>query len=243
MITGVVVALPEELTTLTSKKADRGECFFLGDKVLVVRSGAGPENARSSAEQLVGLGAARLISWGCAAGLSASVRPGDLIVADRLVSDEGDSIAIDSAWRRHSIRLLNHRIGKKREVRSGTIAESRVLISGSRDKKQRHSISGAVALDMESGAVAKVARHHNIDFLSIRAIADPAAMDLPKAIGCSLNDQGEVLLGRLLFHLAQHPLELPGLIMLGMHFNKAKQTLKQTAGQLESITGHCGHTA
>ena len=85
MITGIVVALPEELTTLTSIKIDKGCCRFIADKLLVVYSGAGPINAQSAAELLVAEGATRLMSWGCAAALSASLKPGDLILADKLI--------------------------------------------------------------------------------------------------------------------------------------------------------------
>ena len=63
MITGLVVALPEELTTLTQKKIAKGRCFFITDKLLVAYAGAGPANAQSAAELLVAQGATRLISW------------------------------------------------------------------------------------------------------------------------------------------------------------------------------------
>ncbi len=85
MITGIVVALPEELTTLTSKKIDKGRCVFIADKLLVAYSGAGPVNAQAAAELLASKGATRLISWGCAAALSETLKPGDLILADKLI--------------------------------------------------------------------------------------------------------------------------------------------------------------
>lgn len=238
MITGIVVALPEELTTLTSKKIDKGQCIFLGDNVMVSHSGAGSENARSSAEQLISQGATRLISWGCAAGLSASVQPGDLIVADQLIDAEYNEIAVNSDWRNYSIHILKQQTGKKHiDVQGGPIAESKRLISDSDDKKQYHTKTGALALDMESAAIAKVARLHNLEFLAIRAIADPVTMNLPKSINYSLSNEGEILMGKLLRYLALHPSELPGLVRLGLHFNQAKRTLIRTASQLESITG------
>jgi len=36
-------------------------------------------------------------------------------------------------------------------------------------------------------------------------------------------------------YLLLHPTELPGLIRLGLHFNKAKTTLKQVADHLDEI--------
>jgi len=61
-------------------------------------------------------------------------------------------------------------------------------------------------------------------------------MDLPKAINHSLNDEGDIVLSKLLLFIALHPAELPGLIKLGLHFNAAKNTLKLVAKQLDHLT-------
>lgn len=239
MITGIVVALPEELTTLTSKKIDKGNSFFIADKLLVAYSGAGSANARAAAELLITKGATRLISWGCAAALSASLKPGDLILADKLIDAEGGRGAIfcvSTDWHSHTKNLLATSV----IVHTGCLAESKSIVSSSKDKKQLQSITGAVALDMESIAIAKVARQYALPFLAIRAIADPVNMDLPRAINYSLNNRGDIILGKLLLFLVFHPAELPGLIKLGLHFNAAKKTLKSVANHLQTVTDFSG---
>ncbi|MEI6335190.1 MAG: phosphorylase [Methylococcaceae bacterium] len=232
MITGLVVALPEELTTLTSKKIEKGDCLFITDRLLVAYSGAGPINAKAAAELLVAKGATRLISWGCAGALGAALKPGDLILADRLIDAENNEMAINADW--HSD--ANHLLAKFAVVTRGCLAESVSIVSTSTDKKQLHSLTGAVALDMESIAVAKVAKQYTLPFLVIRAIVDPVEMNLPLAINHSLNDQGEIELKKLLLFLFLHPGELPGLIKLGLNFNAAKKTLKLVAKQLGKLT-------
>ena len=235
MITGIVVALPEELTTLTSKKIDKGRCLFIADKILVAYSGAGSVNAQSAAELLVAEGATRLISWGCAAALSASLKPGDLILADKLIDAEDSRDAkfcVSTDWHSYTKDIL----ATFTVVHTGHLAESKSIVSSSKDKKQLHSITDAVALDMESIAIAKVARQYTLPFLSIRVIADPVDMNLPLAINHSLNDQGEIELRKLLLFLVLHPTELPGLIKLGLHFNAAKKTLKSVAKYLDTVT-------
>jgi nucleoside phosphorylase len=243
VITGIVVALPEELTTLTSKKIDKGCCFFIADKLLVAYSGAGPVNAQSAAELLVAKGATRLVSWGCAASLSASLKPGDLFLADALIDAEGyedGKFCVSPDWYSYA----KNRLAKFVVVHSGRLAESISIVSSSKDKKLLHSISGAVALDMETVAVSKVASQYTIPFLAIRAIADPVNMDLPRAINFSLNDLGEIVLRKLLFFLFLHPAELPGLIKLGIHFNSARKTLQSVAKHLDTVTGfNCFNTA
>lgn len=233
MITGIVVALAEELSTLTAQKIDKGSCISANKHLMIAFSGAGPDNAETAAEILIKQGATRLISWGCAAGLSDWVKPGDLTLANCLVDADRNNKNIDEAWHRHSVGILEKY--SDITIRNGKIVESRDLVVSSREKKELNWASGAVALDMESAAVARVADRHKLKYLIIRAIADPVDMDLPKAVAYSLNDQGDVSLGKLLSYLIRHPNELPKLIKLGVHFHKARRTLIKVADHLEFI--------
>ena len=201
MITGIVVALPEELNTLTSIKLTKGSSRFISNKVLVVYSGTGPINARSAAEHLITQGATKLISWGCAAALSESLKPGDLILANALIStEESKAITLNvcANWHQQTTKLLASVV----KVTSGGLAESKGIVSSSEDKKKIHGNTNAVALDMESIAIAQVANQHALPFLAIRVIADPVEMSLPLAITHSLNQQGDVVLSKLLGYFA-----------------------------------------
>jgi hopanoid-associated phosphorylase len=224
---GIVVALPEELPTLTAKKIPPA----ILNSVLVICSGAGAENARKAAETLVANGATRLISWGCAAALSPELQPGDLTLAATLLDETLQSLEIQSPWYQHVFAVLS----KSRSVHTGTLLESKTIVSLSVDKKQLYEKTQAIVLDMESVAVAKVAQEKNLPFLAIRAIADPVTMDLPKAVSVAMNDNGKVLISPLLKYLLLHPAELTGLIKLGLHFSAAKKTLKQVATALDTI--------
>lgn len=231
MIAGIVVALPEELSTLTAKKIAKGCCSFIANNIVVAYSGAGGKNAEQAAQLLVSEGATCLISWGCAAALADSLKSGDLTLPTALFDTNHVQLDLNSDWHKYAETLLSNYL----PVHTGTLLESKEIVSSSRDKKQLHVETAAVVLDMETVAVAKVARKNNLPFLAIRAIADPVTMDLPKAIAYSLNDEGEVMMGRLLWFLLGHPLELPGLIKLGLHFNVAKKTLLLVATQLDIL--------
>lgn len=231
MITGIVVALPEELTTLTSKRIDKGHCVFIADKLLVAYSGAGAKNATAAAELLISKGATQLISWGCAAGLQASLKAGDLVLADRLLDVNDTEVVINPNWHEHANNLLAPYV----DVHVGSLTESANIVSSSKEKQHLQIITEAIALDMESISVAKVASKKNLPFLAIRVIVDPAGMDLPSAVGYAANSEGDIILSRLLLFLALHPTELPGLIRLGFYFNAAKATLKRVARQLEAL--------
>jgi adenosylhomocysteine nucleosidase len=89
---------------------------------------------------------------------------------------------------------------------------------------------------MESIAIARIAQQNNLPFLAIRVIADPANMNLPKAINHSFNNEGDIVLTKLLSYMVLHPTELLGLIKLGLHFHAAKNTLKLIAKQLDHVS-------
>lgn len=238
MITGIVVALPQELSTLTTRKVVKGESIMLSKSLALAYSGAGADNAHAAAELLIAQGATRLISWGCAAALSANLQSGNLLLADGLITAEGDTLAIDAAWHRQvktGLEKLAVESKPRFALRCGDLLESKTLVAKSTDKHHKHQQTQAVALDMESIAIAKVAHAHALPFLAIRAIADPVTMDLPEAVSIALNQHGDVELGKLLRFLVTHPSELKGLITLGQQFNAAKNTLKAVAQPLEKI--------
>jgi len=235
VITGIIVALPEELTTLTTKKIAKGSFLYITENILVIYSGAGSLNAATAANLLIANGATRLISWGCAAALAMTLKPGDLILADKLIDAESIEHIIDVDWHGHAKKTLAVMMA----VKTGYLIDSVGIVSSSEEKKQIHAKTGAVALDMESTAIAKVAKLHSIPVLAIRVIADPVSMSLPKAIKNSLNSQGEIVMPKLLFFILLRPSELPGLIKLGIHFSAAKKTLRFIAKQLDQVTNFC----
>ena len=238
MITGIIVALPNEISSLTDKKINKGDCVFINDNTLDACSGAGPENATNASKLLINKGAKRLISWGCATALKTNLHPGDLILPDTLQTERQEDLTIASQWLNDVLDHLS-----PLNPFTGSLAESSLIVAESSAKKAIHKQTRAIALDMESVAVAKIAIQNKLPVLVIRCIADPVSMSLPKAVSYALNNKGDVLLPRLLWFLLTHPSELPGLIKLGLHFNAAKNKLKLVAEHLDIITGFEQNTA
>ncbi len=238
MITGIIVALPDEISSLTNKKIIKGDCIFINDKTLLTCSGAGSENAKNASRMLIKKGVKRLISWGCAAALKAELKPGDLVLPKNLNTEKQEKISLESPWLTHTLNHLS-----ALNPLTGSLIESQVIVAESIEKQTIHSKTGAIALDMESIAIAKTAIKHNIPALVIRSIADPMTMSLPKAVSFALNEQGDVILSKLLWFLVTHPTELPGLIKLGLHFKAAKKKLILVSKQLDIIVGFEQKTA
>ncbi len=231
MLTGIVVALPEETSTLTATKMAKGDWFFISESLLMTCAGTGPENACIAAEQLMSQGAQRLISWGCAAALNNTLRPGDMIITNTLIDTEFTRFELKTSWAEKTVSLLQDVL----VVHNGSLAESKAIVSSSAHKQQLYANTGADILDMESVAVAKVAQQYNVPFLAIRAVADPATMTLPTAVSSSLNAEGQIQITKLLLFLLLHPMELPELIRLGWYFSIAKKKLRQVASHLTTI--------
>lgn len=229
-VTGIVVALPEELATLTTHKLKQGECLALGDTVLLVYAGAGEVNASKAAQLLIANGVSALISWGCAAALSPHLKPGDLLLPKQLLSEHRQVFNTDAKWVTHAQEVLNT------VANTGALQGSRKIVAASTEKQHIYLQTGAVALDMESLAVVQVALKANLPALVVRTVADPVTMDLPQAVVVALDDQGTVVLKTLLLHLLMHPWEIPALIRLGLHFHAAQKTLKTVAKQLLEVT-------
>ncbi len=237
MITGIVVALPEELSTLTAKKVAKGQLIYLSESIVVAYSGSGANNASAAALLLIANGATRLISWGCAGGLAPNINSGDLMLANSLISVDGNTDVTESitkTWHTNTHQHLTHHV----TLHCGLLAESADIVSSSIAKQSLHQQTGALAVDMESIAVAKIALQHKHPFLVIRSIVDPVNLDLPVAISQSLNAEGDVVMRKLLVFILRNPKEIPALIKLGQHFNASKNTLKVIAKHLNYITDH-----
>jgi len=238
VITGIIVALSEELSTLKTlpngmweRGMRRGKFIFITDEIILMYSGAGAENARKAAELLVSKGATQLMSWGCAAALSPDLKMGDLVLADSLLNSDGLETAVNSTWHQHAKTVL----GSTVVAYKGALFNSNKLVSTAEEKQAIYEKTGAIALDMESGAIAEVAQHYALPFLAIRAIADPASMDLPLAISKALNENGEIEISKIIASLVFNLKEIPHLIQLGQYFQLAKRTLSTVAKQLPQI--------
>ena len=232
MITGILVALPDEISSISSKKIRKGECISLNENTLLILSGAGQKNATQASQKLLDNGAERLISWGCAAALAPNLKAGDLIIPLYLLSADKQRLSIESDWLQHCLKQL-----KPLNPNSGLLIESENIISQSTEKQMLYQETSGIALDMESVALVKVAQTNNCPALVIRCIADPVSMNLPKAISYALNQAGDIVLSQLLRFLLTHPNEIPHLIKLGFHFQKAKNKLALVSKQIDIITG------
>lgn len=92
-------------------------------------------------------------------------------------------------------------------------------------KQQAWEDTGALAADLESGAVAQAAFDHGLPFAVLRVVCDPADRDLPPAAITALDADGRIRPAALLRSLARYPRQLPALIALGREAGLARAAL------------------
>ena len=85
---GIVIALDAEARTL----AGRTGHFLSHDSYQVMVSGPGPQRAEAAARALLAAGCDALMSFGLAGGLAPHLRPGALVLAERVLSAQGETL-------------------------------------------------------------------------------------------------------------------------------------------------------
>ena len=222
---GFVIALPQELRTLTRKRARPGEVINLSPHANIILSSMGSVNAAAAANKHIESGATLLISWGCCAGLRKDLDAGTIVIPSNIIPANGDSIIAGGTIRE---KLIDS-ISRYATIDTGPIAEAENLLRNADYKRELYHKTKAVAADMESAAIAKIANNKNIDFIAIRAIADDANTVMPSCIEKAMNEDGGVNMFSFLINLLKHPSELKALIHVANGFNYAQKALKQIA--------------
>ncbi len=179
-----------------------------------VRAGGGlPVGARSAAEALVSENVDALMSFGLAGGLDPALEAGALVVPRRVVSAAGSWVT-DAA--------LVERCGG---VTCDSLFAGQVIVASVAEKAALRRSTGASAIDLESGEVAAVAARHGLPFVVLRAVCDPADVDLPPAALAALNRAGVIGLGRVLGSVFRHPGQVGRLLGLARDAAAARRTL------------------
>lgn len=198
MSVGFVVALTWEHQLLQK---------HLPSATTVLLSGMGAANASAAASKLVAQGARGLISCGCCAGLHHALHSGDLILASHVVDAAGTCLPCDRAWQELLSRRLqsafaignttvarpaqatgNHR--RQPSWFSGNLISINKPVCETKAKQQLASAHAAVAADMESFAIASIARAAAIPFLAVRVVLDDCQQNLPDGLTAACDDYG-----------------------------------------------------
>ncbi len=187
-------------------------------------AGVGPERAARGAEAFIESGARGLVSFGVAGGLVAAAPAGAIVLADAVV-DGDQHYCTDTVWR-DQIRVS---IPDTCHVISGTLAGTNQMVLTPYGKQGLHRCSSAVACDMESHVVARVAVRHGLPFIVIRAISDPHDRFVPPWLQRCLTPGGDLRIRSLLWHVILRPGSWQNLAGLSRDSKNAFESLRSVA--------------
>ena len=219
---GIVAALNWEMDVFASGPSGR-------HGVLFETTGPGPAAAASGAERAIARGAACLISWGFAGALRRG-EPGEIVLADRVLDDSLRETATDTSL----TEVLARAFQPIATIHRGTVASVSEPVTSVADKVALADASGAIAVDMESAAIAEGAFRSGVPLVVVRVIVDRADRAVPAAAIAGM-DGKRTRPGRVLAALIKSPRETGDLIALGLAARRARRTLGDCAPVLASL--------
>ena len=203
------------------------ELAQLGEGSLLALSGIGRAAATTAAQALVDAGVAALMSFGMAGGLDPKLVPGSVIIPCELLSSDGERYVACRAWREQVAAA----VGPVCALAEGNLLSSAHALETPADKAAAYRNTGAVAVDMESAAVARVAARHKLPFIAVRVIVDTAADALPRAV-VAASRAGRVQFARLIGGLILAPREIADMVRLAQRYRIAMHSLRAIGAHL-----------
>lgn len=182
---GVMVALEGEYEQIKNLLGGRSEGRIGANEVVVRRCGIGKVNAALGAQSFINeFPLDCLVSSGVAGGLCQELDSLDMVAASEVVyhdvwCGEGNAFGqVQGFPERFSCNRTLLAAAEKAGARSGLVASGDFFISNldEADAILSH-FPEALAVDMESGAIAQTCYVHGIPFLSLRIISDRAGED------------------------------------------------------------------
>lgn len=209
MLIGIIGALELEIEALkelmdsarveTVSTVDFYRGSINGREVVVAAAGVGKVNAAVCAQTMILKYSPDLvINIGVAGGLSPELKIGDIAIADAVVEHDMDTTAtgeppgyiygieaVEMPCDKKTADMLESAVGSAGDiyVQRGIIASGDQFISAQEQRNKIIDNFGAIAAEMEGGAIGHVCTMNGVKFGVLRAISDGAnddsAMDFP----------------------------------------------------------------
>jgi hopanoid-associated phosphorylase len=220
-----VRSLPDADSTLELADLSHGSVIALVGLAFEARIAAGPgvlvvcrDGEMSDLLQLaIGAGCRSIISFGVAGGLAPDLIPGDCVVASAII-DHPAVRPTDPLWSRRLAEMIP-------DARHGPIMGVNSVVSNPADKHKLHTFTRAVAVDMESHLVARLADAHGLAFAAVRVIIDPAHRVVPPAALLAMAPGGSADVSAMLWEILARPSQVSPLMRLAADAIAARAAL------------------
>jgi len=203
---GLVCALPIELGTFLDRcekvrKYSGGKFVFRGGRyddirIAIVECGTGFARARAATQSLIDAHSPDwILSSGFSGGLLPEMKPGQIVIANSIVDTHEHELNIDVHVAEDTARGLY--VG--RFVTADKIVR---MVDEKMALAEQHA---AIAVDLESLAVAQVCQETQTRFMAVRVISDDLSADLPPEVLSVIGNSGTVRLGAAIGSLWKRP--------------------------------------
>jgi adenosylhomocysteine nucleosidase len=208
-----------------------------GVEFTAIATGIGPARANDAAERALAAypEVDMIITVGVAGALSPNLEVGDIVVASRFVLDGGDAEdrrrGIEMEPRRvEAVQNLLNELGFA--VSAGCLLTSGGVVASADEKREARFRHSAIAVDMESAAIALAVASRDLPLICIRSIMDTAADNI---FAGGLSADGRIRPLKAAGALLKEPASILRVPRLLRNLTVASRTL---GGALEGILGH-----
>ena len=220
-----VASLPDGDGALELADLSQGSVIALVGLAFEARIAAGPgvlvvcrgREMSGLLEPAIRAGCHGIISFGVAGGLAPDLIPGDCVVASAII-DYPAVRPTDPLWSRRLAEMIP-------EARHGPIMGVNAVVSNPSDKRKLHAFTRAVAVDMESHLVARLADAHGLAFAAVRVIIDPAHRAVPPAALLAMASGGSTDVSAMLWEILARPSQVSPLMRLAADAIAARAAL------------------
>jgi adenosylhomocysteine nucleosidase len=222
---GIIAAVTAEARTLTKEPIPGDELIHLPGGAMLIVSGMGPTRAAATSKALLEGGATALLSWGSAGGLTSKVSPGSLILPKTVIASDRSLYHVDVHWHERFCNRLKGHV----DFHTEPLVESPRVVRTPEEKATLFRETGAVGVDMESGAVAAVAQEARVRLMVVRAVADGADTSIPESTLNAVDEFGRLNFFKLIHGLAKNPTDLLALVRIARNYRRAQRGLATVA--------------
>lgn len=203
---GIVCALPMELAEFLHRcekvRTYRGGNFtfrggvYDGTRIVVVEAGTGQARAARATHALLDAHHPQwVLSCGFSGGLQTELKRGDVVVGNCLKAAGRPDVHVD-------FQMPSDPAGG---LHVGTLLTVDAIVRSAAEKQALGAQHDALAVDMESHAVATVCKERHKRFFAVRVLTDDAATDLPPEVMSLLGSTGAVRFGAVVGALFKRP--------------------------------------
>jgi hopanoid-associated phosphorylase len=200
------------------------EAKIIGDDAVIIGGGDAEALAAKLEAELRQGRFAGVVSFGLCGALDPALKVGDLVVGDTVADPEG-LFEADAAWAARIAAVLPG-------ARLGRFARAEQPVATAADKAALRAATGAIAVDLESYVVARLARWFGAPFAVVRAVSDAADRALPHAAKVGLGADGRPAIGAVFASLRANPWQIRALIRTALEAEDGFHTLERARAAL-----------